>query len=93
MRWRPYNGFRIERPGFRTSVTFAPRVWYEPPIRVYGCVWHSADGWRGYFERHHPGEIEDVELGPYPSQRAARAAIASALSDRANVLESDDPLS
>ncbi len=84
MRWRPYNGVRIERAGFRTSVTYSHKVRFAPEIRVYGCVWPSEDGWCGYFERLHPGEIEDVMLGFFPDQRSARRAVVAALNDPEN---------
>jgi len=84
MRWRPYNGIRIERAGFRTSVTYSHKVRFAPEIRVYGCVWPSEGGWCAYFERLHPGEIEDVMLGVFPEQRSARKAIVAALTDPEN---------
>ena len=84
MRWRPYNGTRIERPGFRTSVTYSHKLRFAPEIRVYGCVWPSDGGWRAYFERLEPGQIEDVTLGLFPDQRSARRAVVAALKDPVN---------
>ena len=79
MRWRPYNGIRIERAGFRTSVTYSHKVRFAPELRVHGCVWPSVDGWCGYLERLQPGEIEDVMHRCFPDQRSARRAVVTAL--------------
>ena len=75
MKWRRYSGARICREGWRTSVEIPPTQPYGPTTRRYGCVWNADDGFRGYYEIHHPGEVEDVEVGPYRSVEEARSVI------------------
>ncbi len=84
MRWLRYAGSRIKYAGVRTSVLLGNKVWHAEFIRIYGCVWPSNRGWSAYFERHLPGQVEDVELGWFTTERAARAAVCAALRDPAN---------
>lgn len=80
MSWRPYNGSRIPSPGVRTSIEEPATIRFGQTTRRYGCVWQADGAFRAYVERHHPGEVEDVDLGTFDSERAARRAVVEALS-------------
>jgi len=80
MKWSRYDGIRICKEGWRTSVEVPPTQPYGPTSRRYGYVWSDEDGFRGYYEINRPGEVEDVEVGPFTDLVAARAAVEEALS-------------
>lgn len=79
MRWRKYNGDRIPVKGHRTFVEDRPLTRFAEMRRRYGCVWQDAAAYRGYYEVPGPGEVADVEVGPYASEKEARAAVELAL--------------
>lgn len=79
MRWRPYIGWRIKRPGYRMFVEDPPTLRFGPFTKRYGCVWPEGDGYGAYYEEPRPREIEDVELGPFRTAREARRAVEGSL--------------
>ena len=79
MRWTKYNGIRIASPGRRTHIELAPTVRFGPTRLVYGYVWPDGDSFSGYVERLEPGQVEDVELGRFTEEKAARRAVEAAL--------------
>lgn len=79
MRWTKYSGIRIARPGHRTHIELAPTIRFGPTRLVYGCVWPDGESFGAYVERERPGEIEDVELGRFTTEKAARKAVEAAL--------------
>jgi hypothetical protein len=42
-------------------------------------VWENGSDFIAYFERERPGEVEDVELGPFESLAAAKRAVEASL--------------
>jgi len=79
LRWRPYSGTRISVAGLRTSIELPPTQPYGPPTKRYGCVWENGNKYFGYYEVEHPGEIEDVVLGPFHSLEEVKTRVESAL--------------
>jgi hypothetical protein len=79
MRWTKYDGIRIARPGHRTHIELGSTIRFGPTRLVYGYVWTDGDSFSAYVERERPGEIEDVELGRFTTERAARKAVEAAL--------------
>ena len=78
-RWVKYSGSRIATTGWRTSVELSPTQAFGPTTRRYGCVWKETDGFKGYYEIELPGQIEDVEIGPFPTMEECRRAVESNL--------------
>lgn len=83
-RWSPYAGSRIRLAGHRLFVEHPATERFGPMTRCYGYVWREGEWFKAYFEVMRPGEVEDVELGRFTSQRAARGAVKSALLDPRN---------
>ena len=79
MKWKRYSGDRIVREGWRTSVPLPPEWGGHLSRRAYGCVWENDSAFLGYFERERPGEVEDVEIGPFSSLAEAKRAVEAAL--------------
>ncbi len=79
MRWTRYSGKRISKAGWRTSVELPATQPYGPTSRRYGCVWEDSEGFRGYYEVERPGEIEDIEVGPFTLESEARKAVEMSL--------------
>ena len=75
LRWSRYSGSRIKTEGWRTSVEIPPTRQYGPTSRRYGCVWEEPNSFYGYVELHLPGQVEDVELGPFASLEEAKAEV------------------
>jgi hypothetical protein len=42
-------------------------------------VWEDSEGFRGYYEVERPGEIEDIEVGPFTLESEARKAVEMSL--------------
>lgn len=80
MRWRPYKGNRIAVPGHRTFIELPPVMRFGETIKRYGYVWREQDSFNAYVEVLQPGQVEDLELGSFRSEREARAAVESILS-------------
>lgn len=80
MRWRPYKGERIAVLGHRTFIELPPVIRFGPTTKRYGYVWSEAGAFHAYVEVLQPGQVEDLELGAFDSQRKARAAVESILS-------------
>jgi hypothetical protein len=78
-RWVKYSGTRIVSAGWRTSIELPPTQPSGPTTRRYGCVWANGTHFYGYFEVTRPGEIEDVELGPFESEQQARREVETGL--------------
>lgn len=83
MRWTSYGGDRIAVKGHRTFVELPPLARFAEPTRIYGCVWNERGAYRGYYEVHRPGEVVDIEVGPFATEVEARAAIEVALTSAA----------
>ena len=79
LKWTPYSGNRIPTKGHRTHVDDPPLMRFAESRRRYGCVWQSDDQYVGYYEVEHPGETEDVEVGPFATEREVRVAVEAAL--------------
>ena len=82
MRWRPYKGERIAVPGHRTFIELPPVIRFGDTTKRYGYVWREKDSFNAYVEVPHPGQVEDLELGSFDSERKARTAVESILSGR-----------
>jgi len=78
-RWTRYSGARIVTSGWRTAVELPATQPFGPTTKRYGCVWEVGGSFKGYFEVDRPGEIEDVELGPFNTETEARRAVESSL--------------
>lgn len=80
MRWTSYKGYRIPTAGHRTFVELPALIRFAEPRRRYGCVWTESDGRvRAYVEVLRPGQVEDVDLGPFSTTSEARRAVEAAL--------------
>ena len=79
IRWTRYSGERITTAGHRMFVEYAPTIRFGPASRVYGYVWPDGDGFRAYYETEGKGEVVDVELGPFLTEREARQTVEIAL--------------
>jgi len=79
MRWRQYKGDRIAAPGHRTFVELAPTIRFGNSRKRYGYVWGGEGLFHAYVEVHHPGQVEDLELGTFDSTGKARRAAEAAL--------------
>ncbi len=79
MRWRPYSGYRIDKPGMRTFLEDPTVGEFAKARRLYGCVWATDGGFVGYFEVPEPGQLDDVEVGPFPVEADARRAVEAGL--------------
>ena len=78
-RWTRYSGARIVTSGWRTAVELPATQPFGPTTKRYGCVWEVGGSFKGYFEVDRPGEIEDVELGPFNTETEARRAVVFSL--------------
>jgi hypothetical protein len=79
MRWSSYDGDRIPVRGHRTFVEDRPLTRFAAMRRRYGFVWQDGAVYRGCFEVPRPGEVRDVEVGPFSSEKDSRAAVELAL--------------
>ena len=88
-RWTRYSGSRIITSGWRTVVELPATQPFGPTARRYGCVWKDGESFKGYFEIDRPGEIEDVELGPFNTEAEARRAVECSLAIHYNRFHKD----
>ena len=79
MRWYPYKGYRIAVAGKRTFLENLDVAQFAPPDRRFGCVWEDEGKFRGYYETRYPGEVIDVDVGPFATEREARKAVTEGL--------------
>ena len=79
MRWYPYKGFRLFTAGKRTYIEDRPSRDNAPLPRRYGCVWETEGQFWGYYEVMQPGQIEDIHLGPFSTDREAKRAVEARL--------------
>jgi hypothetical protein len=82
MRWRRFEGARIPSRGVRTFIDVHPTIRFGDTTKRYGYVWSADGAFNASVERLHPGEVEDVDLGVFQTQGAARRAVIEALTDR-----------
>ena len=69
-RWRSYAGDRVNGQAKRACI-------HEEPNgeRLYAYVEHEGGEVHAWYEVAKPGEIEDVTIGRYPTEKEATAAI------------------
>lgn len=79
MRWTKYSGDRIAAKGHRTFVELPPTIRFGQSSRRYGYVWPQGTAFHAYYEVLRPGQVEDVELGVFTTEKAAREAVEAAL--------------
>jgi hypothetical protein len=79
VRWTRYKGERIRSAGHRMFIEHGPTIRFGPVSRTYGYVWPDGDCFHAYYETDGKGEIVDVDLGPFRTEREARRTVEIAL--------------